>query len=194
MSTYPVGDRLNHKESSSRSKVQSEKRCCQKPVHFIRLNLILLGTCLTCRCWNDWLNRLSYLFSGVNDGKSTIGSRVGKEKNELKRWLLVETHWWTVAHGLCCPHIFHLWRLEGPGDPGKTVTKTKALSRVHAKLLQLCLTLCDPMDHSLPGSSVHWILQARILEWVAVPSSKGSSWRRDQTLSVLSFGSFCYTS
>ena len=37
------------------------------------------------------------------------------------------------------------------------------------KSLQLCTTLCDPMDHSLPGSSVHRILQARILEWVATP-------------------------
>ena len=36
-------------------------------------------------------------------------------------------------------------------------------------------TLCDPMDCSPPGSSVHWILQARVLEWVAVPSSRGSS-------------------
>ena len=42
---------------------------------------------------------------------------------------------------------------------------------VHAKSLQLCLTLCDPMDHSLPGSSVHGILQARILEWVAISFS-----------------------
>ena len=46
---------------------------------------------------------------------------------------------------------------------------------VHAKLLQLCLTLCDPMDCSLPGSSVHGALQARLLEWVALPSSRGSS-------------------
>ena len=37
------------------------------------------------------------------------------------------------------------------------------------KSLQLCPTLCDPMDYSLPGSSVHGILQARILEWVACP-------------------------
>ena len=37
---------------------------------------------------------------------------------------------------------------------------------MHAKLLQSCPTLCDSMDHSLPGSSVHGILQARILEWV----------------------------
>ena len=38
-----------------------------------------------------------------------------------------------------------------------------------------CLTLCDPMDYSLPGFSVHRILQARILEWVAIPLSMGSS-------------------
>ena len=46
---------------------------------------------------------------------------------------------------------------------------------MHTQLLQSCLTLCDPMDCSLPGSSVHGILQARILEWVAIPSSRGSS-------------------
>ena len=45
---------------------------------------------------------------------------------------------------------------------------------VCAKLLQSCPTLCEPMDCSPPGSSVHEILQARILEWVAMPSSRGS--------------------
>ena len=52
---------------------------------------------------------------------------------------------------------------------------------MHAKLLQLCLTLCNLMDWSLPGFSVHGILQARILEWVAISFSKGSSWPRDWT-------------
>ena len=52
---------------------------------------------------------------------------------------------------------------------------------VCVKSLQSCLTLYDPMDHSPPGSSVHRILQARILEWVAIPSSKGSSGPRDRT-------------
>ena len=42
-------------------------------------------------------------------------------------------------------------------------------------------TLCNSMDCSLPGSSVHRILQARILEWVAISFSRGSSWSRDQT-------------
>ena len=47
--------------------------------------------------------------------------------------------------------------------------------------LQLCPTLRDPMDCNLWGFSVHGILQARILEWVAMPSSKGSSWPRNWT-------------
>ena len=46
---------------------------------------------------------------------------------------------------------------------------------------QSCLTLWDPMDCSLPGFSVHGILQARILEWVAISSSRGSSQQRDRT-------------
>jgi len=44
-----------------------------------------------------------------------------------------------------------------------------------------CPTLRDPMDYSLSGSSVHGILQVRILEWVAMPSSRGSSQPRDGT-------------
>ena len=52
---------------------------------------------------------------------------------------------------------------------------------LHAKLLQLSLTLCDPKDCGPLGSSVHGILQARILEWVAMPSSRESSQFRDQT-------------
>ena len=49
-----------------------------------------------------------------------------------------------------------------------------------AKWLQLWHTLCDPMDCSPPGSSLQGILQTRILEWVAMPSCKLSSWPRDQ--------------
>ena len=52
---------------------------------------------------------------------------------------------------------------------------------VCAKSLQSCLTLCDPVGHSLPGPSVLGILRARILEWVVMPSSRGSSRPRDRT-------------
>ena len=58
--------------------------------------------------------------------------------------------------------------------------------RVHAKSLKSCQTFCNPMDCnpmdcSPPGSSVHGILQARLLEWVIMPSSRGSTWSRDWT-------------
>ena len=46
---------------------------------------------------------------------------------------------------------------------------------------QSFLILCDPMDCSLPASSVHKIIPARILEWVTISSSRGSSWPRDRT-------------
>ena len=52
---------------------------------------------------------------------------------------------------------------------------------MHAKSLQSCLPLYRPMDFIPPGSSVHWILQGRTLEWVAVPSSRGSSQPSGQT-------------
>ena len=44
------------------------------------------------------------------------------------------------------------------------------MKKVKVKSLSLCPTLCDPMDYSPPSSSVHGILQARILEWVAIPT------------------------
>ena len=48
-------------------------------------------------------------------------------------------------------------------------------SESESELAQSCPTLCDPMDCSLPGSSLHWILQARVLEWVSISFSRGSS-------------------
>ena len=74
--------------------------------------------------------------------------------------------------------------LENPMDSGvwwatvHTVTKTGVIKHAHMHLcsvVQLCPTLCDPIDCSRPGSSIHGILQARILEWAAISSSRGSS-------------------
>ena len=66
----------------------------------------------------------------------------------------------------------------------KTVTICRYLT-LHTnemnEVAQSCPTLCDPMDCSLPGSSVHGNFQARVLEWAATSFSKGSSWPRDQT-------------
>ena len=69
------------------------------------------------------------------------------------------------------------------GTQGKTSPRIfeAGVVSVRAKSLQSCLTLCNPMDCSPPGSSVQGILQARILEQVAMPSSRGSSQPREWT-------------
>ena len=66
--------------------------------------------------------------------------------------------------------------------------------RGYKKLVsQSCLTLCSPMDCSPPGSSVHGIFQARILDWIAVPFSRGSSQSRDQTrVSYIAGSLYCW--
>ena len=57
----------------------------------------------------------------------------------------------------------------------------EAVKSLSMKVAQSCLTLCDPMDYSPPGFSLHGILQARILEWVAIPFSRRSSQPREKT-------------
>ena len=49
------------------------------------------------------------------------------------------------------------------------------IKKVKVLVTQSCLTLCDPVDCNPPGSSVHGILQARVLEWAAISFSRGSS-------------------
>ena len=61
-------------------------------------------------------------------------------------------------------------------------------TEVKSEVAQSCPTLCDPMDCSLPGSSIHGIFQARILEWVAISFSRGSSQPRDWSRVALMLG------
>ena len=119
-------------------------------------------------------------------------------------WQLIwsPTENWQVRHALGV-YLSVLWKIvyicqySEKSDPflGKylvirnisfwyTLEKNKLLLAVYImKVLvaQLCPVLRYPMDCSLPGSSVHGIVQARILEWVAIPFSRGSSWSRDWT-------------
>ena len=69
-------------------------------------------------------------------------------------------------------HIYTNYFISSPQQPYRAVCML---------VTQLCPTVCDPMDYSLPGSSVYGILQARILEWIAILFSRGSSWPRDWT-------------
>ena len=73
------------------------------------------------------------------------------------------------------PHLLH-WQVDS-----LPLSHQESLSKLYTKLLQPCPTLCDPMGCSSPGSSVHGICQARVLEWVVISSTRGSSQPRDQT-------------
>ena len=84
-----------------------------------------------------------------------IGSIVGNETDNVN-WDYIIKRFQCQAKGLGCCCVLY-------------------------SVAQLCPTLCDPMDCSPPGSSVHGILQARILEWIFVPFSRGSSWCSDWT-------------
>ena len=58
----------------------------------------------------------------------------------------------------------------------------RKVKKVKVLVTQSCLTLCDPTDCTLPSSSVHGIFQARVLEWIAISFSRGSSQPRNRTL------------
>ena len=79
----------------------------------------------------------------------------------------------------------HLWAPQGEHDPNLSPFSEeswKMLEREREReVAQSCPTLCDPMDCSLPGSSVHGISQAIVLEWIVISFSKGSSQPRDRT-------------
>ena len=66
------------------------------------------------------------------------------------------------------------------------------MKKVKVLVTQLCSALCNPMECSPPSSSAHGILQARILEWAVMPSSRGSFQPRDQTQVFRTAGRFSY--
>ena len=91
-----------------------------------------------------------------------------KKADRMEEWI------WVSAKGICL--IFYMLV---PHPERKKIL-----------VAQLCPTHCDPRDCSPPSSFVHGILQARILEWIAVPFSRGSSWPRDWTWVSCTAGRF----
>ena len=107
---------------------------------------------------------------------------VTKSQTRLSNW--TELNWWLMNHFYILPYhlLFFLiipWRGENREEKKPFVTK-KLIVCV-CSVAQLCPTLYNPLDCSPPGSSVHGISQARILEWVSISFSRESSQPRDWT-------------
>ena len=121
------------------------------------------------------------ILAKVRGGSSLQGGRTSVT-------LIVWGHWgestWPLDPGEAGRHFPGCQRQKagwGSGHPGNRLMTTCPPIPLPKLLAQSRLTLCDPMDCCPPGSSVYGILQARILEWVAIPFSRGSSQPRDRT-------------
>ena len=100
------------------------------------------------------------------------------QKYRVSTWWIFGNHWhdlpyWITVFSYCNYFCIHLYESE-------------------SEVTQSCLTLCDPMDCSLPGFPVHGVFQARVLEWVAISFSRGSFWPRDRT-QVSCIAGRCFT-
>ena len=93
---------------------------------------------------------------------------------------------WTIKKAECWrTDAFELWcwrrLLRVPWIARRSTQSILKERKEESEVAQSCLTLCDPMDCRLPGSSIHGIFQARVLEWGAISFSRGSFQPRDRT-------------
>ena len=105
--------------------------------------------------------------------------------NTLYRWL----NFW-MFQGWRKMYFYNLALILPSHESSSSSAALLSLEKVKVLDTQSCPTLCDPMDCSPPGSSTHGFLHARILEWVAIPFSRGSSWPRDRTWVSCTAGRF----
>ena len=127
--------------------------------------------------WDPWVKTSKRAITAWRDGKEgVVGVKQGVRKGR-QGWQSGRA--WESQGDVCGSLV---WLKSGKD----------LWSKVHFLVTQLCLTLCNLVDCSPPGSSVHGILQGRRLEWVAMPSSRGSSQSRDQTQISHIAGRFLY--
>ena len=112
------------------------------------------------RGWDGWMASTTQSWVWANSGRQWRAGKLGMlqsmamQRSDMIYWLNNNN-----IQPLC--NFLFLW---GEGE-----------------VAQLCPTLCNPTDCSLPGSSIHGIFQARVLKWVSISFSRGSSQPRDRT-------------
>ena len=116
---------------------------------------------------NTWIE-VPQSFSFLPNGHSGMFFNIKLFPKNISLHFLISLFCWSLSTFSVCIMVHSTWELWATDLPC-----------VHA---QSCLTLSNPMDSSLPGSSVHGVLQARILEWVVISPSRGLSLPRDPAL------------
>jgi len=169
---YPQGSHVEGYRSSNCSQRRSQKLTKSQ----------VQGACL-------WVIRES-----CDDTEVHRGDRGGQKAQRgqgwtFQQWIQQEqvTPWrgdgvsWPVSNRYYISSLLHPDTNLGIRRRKGNSSEEKQLWCVCARSLQSCLTLCNAMDCSLPGSAVQGVLQKRLLEWLAMPSSRGSSRPRDWT-------------
>ena len=141
-------------------------------------------------CFQVYVDTHHIFFTVTREMEVLLDAR-GWEKQSLSLWVLFWDSYFLSAESWAKETLFQstsqreISRITKscsfPSCGPSYVYKMNNKTYVCAKLLQSCPTLCDSVDHSSLGSTVHEILQTWILEWIAMPSSRGSSWPRDWT-------------
>ena len=129
--------------------------------------------------WHLWVCHLAYenvLHGLYNEAWASLVAQMVKHLPAMQETRVQSLGWEDPLKKEMATHSSILaWRIPRTEEPGGLCFAAATA----AKLLQSCPTLCDPMDCSLPGFSVHEIFQAKVLEWVAISFSRGSSQPRD---------------
>ena len=110
----------------------------------------------------------------IKNAKITNVSITMSDHGCLTFWLTLEGGGWGCGYGGYCIGKGYLGAKEFTAENGDGLVAYK-IRMPWREVAQSCLTLCHPMDCSLPGSSVHGIFQAGVLRWVAIPFSRESS-------------------
>ena len=134
------------------------------------------------KAWHAAVHRVTKSWTRLNNNNTTEQQQhILYPHLDLSRWWVWQ-HFSSPAHWSIQPWRFqlHILRKEYPVNQMHFVI-LMVLTLYVCWIAYSCPPLCDPLDCSPPASSVHGISQARMLEWVAIPSSRRSAWPRDWT-------------
>ena len=120
---------------------------------------------ILCLVWKELRKLLFWHF--LSSSKYFVFAKANVWNSKAKSWSICSLH--SAVSTFCRDNGREVWSIG------------TCMRRSESEVAQSCPTLLDPVDCSLPGSSIHGIFQARILEWIAISFSRGSSWPRDRT-------------
>ena len=136
------------------------------------------------------VKKIKKILMKVKEESEKVGVKLNIQKTKMMASGLITS--WQIDGETVADFIFLVSKITADGDCSHDIKRHLLLGRKvmtnlgegEGEVTQSCLTPCDPVDCSPPGSSVHGILQARILEWGAIAFSRGSSrpWDRTQVL------------